>query len=130
MKSFLLFAVVGLVFGGIALGLGFFLWSEVALVQGAAAFGLTFVPAVLTLAWALYSYRSTPELQLMASMGGSGVRMAIALGGGFLLTQSHPETFDGSFWFWILTFYMTFLAAEIAVILRQQPKTEQAAPAQ
>src|SRR6478752_5239940 len=68
MKSFLLFAVVGLVFGGIALGLGFFLWSEVALVQGAAAFGLTFVPAVLTLAWALYSYRSTPELQLMASM--------------------------------------------------------------
>src|SRR5262245_53221786 len=114
MKSLLLFSVVGVGFGGIALAVGYGIWADSALVQGGTAFGLTFVPAVLTLAWAIYSYRSTPELQLMASMGGSGVRMAIALGGGFLLTQAQPETFDASFWFWTLTFYMTFLAAEIA----------------
>lgn len=130
MKSVLLFAAAGLLFGAIALGVGLSLWPDSALVQGGTAFALTFVPALLTLTWALFSYRSAPEFQLMASMGGSGIRMFVALGGGFLLTQSQAETFGASFWFWILTFYMSFLAAEIAVIVRQQPKTEQAAPAQ
>ena len=36
------------------------------------------------------SFRSAPQLQLLASLGGSGVRMAVALGGGLLLTQTQP----------------------------------------
>jgi hypothetical protein len=125
MRSLVQFVVLGLTFGAIALGLGFILWGEDALIQGGTAFGLTFVPAVATLAWAVFSYRTSPEMQLMATMGGSGVRMMISLGGGFLLKQSQPHIYDVSFLFWLLVFYLTFLATEIVVVLRQQPKPEQ-----
>lgn len=119
MKTLLLFVVGGVIFGAISLGIGYVINEETALVQGGAAFGLTFVPAAATLAWVLYSYRTSPEMQLMASLGGSGVRMAIALGGGFLLTEAQPQAFNSSFWFWILLFYLTFLAAEITLVVRQ-----------
>ncbi len=124
MKTLMFFVVGGVIFGAISLGIGYSFSEQAALVQGGAAFGLTFVPAAATLAWVLFSYRTSPELQLMASLGGSGVRMAIALGGGFLLTQSQPQAFDAGFWFWILLFYLTFLAAEITFVVRQQPEVK------
>ena len=128
MKTLLLFVLGGLLFGLAALGVGYAVWQEIALVQGGTAFGLTFVPAALTLGWALYSYRSSPEMQLMACMGGSGVRMAIALGGAYFLTQAQPDIFSSALFFWLLVFYMTFLAAEITLVLRKKPTPQ--APAQ
>jgi hypothetical protein len=128
MKNLLVFTVGGLALGGIALGIGYWAWGEDALTQGGTAFGLAFVPATLTLAWVLYSYRSTPEMQLLASLGSSGMRMAIALGGGFLLTNAQPETFSTPFWFWLVLFYLALLAFEITLVIRQQPKLESPQP--
>ena len=124
MKSFALFVCGALVFGAASLGLGYALWDMDALVQGGAAFALAFVPAAGTLAWVLYTYRTTPQLRLMASLGGSGFRMMIALGGGLYLTNSEPQTFDLAFWSWLVWFYLVLLAFEITILVRQLPKLD------
>jgi hypothetical protein len=122
MKTLIAFAVGGLVFGGVSLGFGHWLCDEQAILQGYVAFGLSFVPALATLAFVLFSYRASPDLQLLASLGGSGLRMLIALGGGFFLTQTRPQTFAEPLWYWLVLFYLTLLAFEIGLIVRQQPK--------
>lgn len=120
MKSFLVFALGALLFGAIALGIGYWLGGDETLLQGAVAFGLAFVPAAGTLAWVTYSYRSTPDMKLLASLGGSGFRMAIALGGAWFLTSSQPQAFDMTFWSWLILFYLVLLAFEITILVRQQ----------
>ncbi len=124
MKSFFLFVAGGLLFGAASLGIGYAAWGDDALLQGGIAFGLTFVPAAATLAGVLRSYRANPEMQLLASLGGSGARMAVALGGGFLLTSSQPETFTIAFWYWLMLFYLGLLAFEITLVVRHQPVVE------
>lgn len=121
MKSLILFVVGGLLFGAISLGIGYWSAGQETLIQGGTAFGLTFIPAAGTLAWVLYSYRSHPEMQLLASLGSSGVRMAIALGGGLFLTQAQPQNFGVPFWCWMVLFYLVLLGFEITLVVRQQP---------
>src|SRR5262245_56766359 len=104
MKTLLVFAIGGLVFGGASLGLGWWLGDQQTVVQGCAAFGLSFVPAVATLAWVLFSFRSSPDMQLLASLGSSGFRMVIALGGALYLTQTQPQTFGEPLWYWLVLF--------------------------
>lgn len=122
MKSLLLFVSGGLLFGAMALGIGYWLGDQETLMQGGVALALTLVPAAVTLAWVVFSYRSAPQLQLLASLGGSGVRMAIALGGGYFLTNTQPQFFDTPFWCWLLLFYLVLLGFEITLLVRQQPK--------
>lgn len=124
MRTWLLFFGGGLVFGAVSLGLGYWFEAPHAFVQGGTAFGLSFVPAAAALAWVLHSYRSSPEMQLLASLGSSGLRMAIALGGGFFLTQVQPQNFAEPFWYWLVLFYLTLLAFEITLVVRQQPKLD------
>jgi hypothetical protein len=124
MKTLLLFGAGALLFGAAALGLGFCCWGEEMLLQGAAAFGITLAPAALTLAWVLYSFRTTPDMRLLASLGGSGFRMAIALGGGYFLTSAQPDTFGKPFWCWVVLFYLTLLAFEMTLLVRQEPKLD------
>jgi hypothetical protein len=121
MKSLVFFVVGALVFGAVTLGIGYWLGGNESLLQGAVAFGLAFVPAAGTLAWITYSYRSTPDMKLFASLGGSGIRMAISLGGAWFLTNSQPQTFDMTFWWWLILFYLVLLAFEITILVRQQP---------
>jgi hypothetical protein len=124
MKSFLLFVAGALLFGALALGLGYAVWPEDVLIQGSTAFGLAFVPAALTLAWVLYAYRTAPDMRLLAGLGGSGFRMAIGLGGGFFLTSVQPEAFGKPFWCWLVLFYLTLLAFEMTLLVRQQPELD------
>jgi hypothetical protein len=63
-------------------------------------------------------------MQLLASLGSTGVRMAIALGGGYLLTATQPQLFDMPFWAWLIFFYLGLLAFEITLLVRQQPKLD------
>ena len=129
MKSLGLFFAGALLFAGISLGIGYGVAGDDIVVQGSAAFGLTFVPAAFTLAWVLFSFRSAPELQLLASLGGSGLRMAIALGGGFFLTNTQPQTFGNPFWSWLILYYLVLLAVEITLVVRQAPKPNGSAKA-
>ena len=129
MKTLVVFVGGALLFGAVVLSAGYCFWETDALVQGATAFALAFIPALLTLAWAVFSYGSAPEMQLMASLGGTGVRMAIALGGGYLLTSALPQLFDMTFWYWLLVFYLGLLGFEIALLARQQPTMSGPPPA-
>lgn len=123
MKSLVVFFVGGLAFGAISLTAGMWLIGSEDWIPGGTAFGLTFLPALATLAWVVYSYRASPELQLAAALGGSGIRMGIALGGGYFLTQQRPDEFDTTFWAWLAWFYLVLLAFEITLLVRQQPAT-------
>jgi chromate transport protein ChrA len=124
MKSLVLFLGGASLFGALALGLGYLIAGEEMLLPGSVAFALAFVPSAVTLAWITFSYQAVPDMKLLASMGGSGIRMAIALGGGYFLTTSQPQNFDTTFWYWLLLFYLTLLALEITLLVRQQPEID------
>jgi hypothetical protein len=128
MIRLLLFIVGALLFGAAALGVGYSVWGESALVQGGVAFALAFVPAAGTLAWVVWSYRHEPEMRLMAGLGGSGVRMMVALGGGYFLTNTYPETFGFEFYSWLTLFYLVLLFFEMAILVQQDNKMNQPAP--
>ena len=123
MKPLLLFIVGALLFGAVSLGLGYLVWEDAALIQGGVAFGLAFVPAAATLAWVIWSYRTVPDMRLIASLGGSGVRMMIALGGGYVLTNTYAETFKVEFFFcWLAWFYLVLLFFEMALLVQQDER--------
>jgi hypothetical protein len=122
MKSLVLFIFGASLFGAFSLGIGYWAAERETIVQGSVAFALTFVPAAATLAWVVLSYRSAPEMRLLASLGGSGVRLAVALGGGLFLMNTKPQLSDTPFWCWLVLFYLVFLGLEITLLVRQQPK--------
>jgi hypothetical protein len=124
MKSLVLFVTGSLIFAAAAFGIGNLVGGAETLVQGGAAFALTFVPAAITLAWVVISYRSDPSMMLLASLGASGIRMAVALGGAFFLTQAYPDEFATPFWLWLVLFYPVILALEITLLVRQGPKLD------
>jgi hypothetical protein len=120
MKSVVVFTVAGLLFGLAALGVGYGFGDDRLLLQGAVAFGLAFVPAAATLAWVSLSYQADHQMILLASLGGSGIRLAIALGGAWMLANWQPDTFTGTFWLWLILFYLVLLTFEITILVRQQ----------
>jgi hypothetical protein len=122
MKRLLVFLAGSTLFGIAALGLAYAMGGTEHLIQAATALGLTFVPAAVTLGWVLWSYQSDPGMMLLASLGASGIRMAVALGGGYFLAQVYPNDFDTPFWLWLALLYPVFLAFEIALLVRQDPK--------
>jgi hypothetical protein len=93
-------------------------YGELALIQSGVALALSLVPAVATLIWADRVWKNSPEMQLLAALGGSGVRMAIVLGVGACLYFQYPETFSAAFLVWLLIFYLVFLALEMTLLLR------------
>lgn len=119
MKTFAWFLALCLAIGGVALLPGWLLYEHDLWLPCAAAWGLSFVPAALTLGWALGAFAGQAETQLLAVMGGSLLRMAAALGGGFFLSHRWPDRFDTGFWILLLGNYLAILAAEIAVIVRR-----------
>jgi hypothetical protein len=94
----------------------------------AAAFGLAFVPALATMAWAVLAFRTDPGLMLLAGLGGSGARMMVSLGGGFLLHQLDPGAFAVPFFLWLAVFYLLLLALEVTLLVRGQPMDRATAP--
>ena len=93
-------------------------WGDVVWLQSLTALTLCLVPALLTMAWALWA-GNAPEKQLVAVLGGSGLRMVFALGGGLLLYETLPEMFTNGFWLWMALFYMFILALETILVLNK-----------
>src|SRR5262245_3721221 len=109
----------------IALGLAlaypaWLLGGESALIQEATALGLCMIPAVATSLWRAQSATASPEMQLMAVLGGSGVRLAVVLGCGVLLYWNLRDTYTDSFWIWLLVFYLFTLGLEVGLAIREQ----------
>jgi hypothetical protein len=97
-------------------------WGELALIHSAAAWVLCVLPALATAVWAL-RHNMTPEARVIAVLGGSGIRLAASLGGGFGLTQLFPEMFPRIFWLWVGVFYLVMLTLEVMLIIRPQPNS-------
>jgi hypothetical protein len=111
-----------LLWAGLVLGLrGRDFAPDTAVITVAA--GLCLVPSLLALAWASWSVGQTPEQQLLATLGGTGVRMFIVLAVGLVLTSTVPyfaERQQG-FWISVLVFYLLYLALEVAILLIGRP---------
>jgi hypothetical protein len=80
---------------------------------------LCFVPAALTLAWAMSVSSQDAQQQLLLVVGGGGVRVFVVLVAGLLLTSYVPyfQERSSAFLFWLLAAYLFTLALEMALIL-------------
>lgn len=112
------------VWGG-AFVLAWLLWSdyrESLLPCSLTAMILCLVPTVLTFLWSSWGLKNNPHQQLLATLGGTGVRMFFVLGVGLLLSMAVGFFRENQlqFWLWILVFYLSTLALEMALILRAQ----------
>ncbi len=90
-------------------------------VYSAVAMLLCLVPTAVTLAWARRAALQSPGQQLMAVMGGTGLRMAVVLGCGVLLYLSAPYFEQRAFWIWLLVFYLFTLTWEMVLLLAERP---------
>ena len=95
-----------------------FRWGgESALVFSAVALVLCLVPTAATLWWAASSFQGPPEPQLVAVMGGMGVRVLVVLGGGMALYFLEPYFHQAGFWIWVVVAYLFTLTLEIVILL-------------
>jgi hypothetical protein len=108
----------------VAAGLVYFLAEEETrqqvLVYSAVAAALCLVPMTATLLWISWGTHQSPDQQMVAVLGGSGVRMFAVLGVGLALTSTSPYFRQGSFWFWVLAFYLFTLTLELVIVVRGQ----------
>jgi hypothetical protein len=93
------------------------LGEDQAVLLSTVAMALCLLPAIATMAWALRAGTSS-ESQLLMILGGTGVRMGIALGGGLLLHFSFPDSFTASFWILLVVFYVFTLSLEVTLLVR------------
>jgi len=100
------------------------LGGEQALIFSLVAVALCLTPTVLTLLWADWSVRQSPEQQLTMVLGGTGVRMGFVLGVGLLLYTLMPYFQQQSFWLCLLVFYLFTLALEIVLVVRSRVAAE------
>jgi hypothetical protein len=116
MKRVLLLVAVGVGLWLVLLGPAWWWYGEPALLHSGVALALSLVPAVATMLWA--TGNNAPERQLLAALGGSVVRMGVALGVGAFLFFEYPQTFSAAFLGWVLVFYLVLLALEVTLLLR------------
>ena len=67
----------------------------------------------------------SPQEQLIAVMGGTGVRMLFVLAGALVFALAIPY-FQGqaAFWLWLLVVYAAALALDVALILAGRPASK------
>lgn len=112
----------------------FAFWAVVALPArhfgGSPAFAYSLVALLMCLAptalvawWRGGALMRSPEQRLLATLGGSGLRMATVLGGGLALASAGPHFRHASFWVWLLVFYLVTLFLELSLLLAEsQPE--------
>src|SRR5262245_23758339 len=88
----------------------------------ATAMGLCLVPAAITLWWSARAAAGAPERQLVALLGGTGIRLAVVLGVGMALTLGLPDLFSKAFLVWLLAFYLFTLFVEVRLLLPAREK--------
>jgi hypothetical protein len=114
-------AVAWLLAAMVAYGLG----AESAIAHSAAAFLLCLLPTSLTLAWSR-SVMSTgsPEGQLLAVLGGTGVRLLFAVGGALVLFHGTILFHERAFWQWVVGAYLVTLGLEVGLVVRSQNQSQ------
>jgi hypothetical protein len=78
---------------------------------------LCLIPTALTLIWCSVALQQSPENQLTAVMGGTGVRLLSVLLAGWALHSNVAFYQHDSFWNWLLGAYLFTLALEMTLLL-------------
>jgi hypothetical protein len=125
-KRTLLTFVLGYVAGWLAIvGFCFLRWHKEGLLCAAITGGVCLIPTAISLAWSLLAAnRSGPE-QLLALMGGMGLRMLFVLAVSLLVFLSWKEWFEEikereyAFWGSLLVGYLFGLGWETFLLARR-----------
>jgi hypothetical protein len=95
----------------------FRLGGEPAILFSTVALLLCLGPTVLTMLWTRWATAQSPEQQLVAVLGGTGVRMGLVLTVGLALYRWSPSFSHVRFLFWLLVFYLLTLALEMTLLI-------------
>jgi len=103
--------------------------DEWALLFSGTALLICLVPAAVTLWWADHAFRQDPQGQVLAVLGGTGVRMFAVLVIALVLSLRVPP-FKGnwSFLVWLVVCYLFILALEIYLVLRGRSGSSDPSP--
>jgi hypothetical protein len=102
------------------------LWGPAMYVDAAVACGLCLLPTLAACAAADRAFRNSPQRQVLAFLGGSGLRMLVVLSAGLVLYLLVPYFKDQGavlFWGWLLVFYLFTLGVEVALLLQPSKPT-------
>jgi hypothetical protein len=91
-----------------------------ALLETLVACALCLVPMTLTMIWCHRAFRTSPEQQLAAALGGTGLRMLFVIGAGIALYHNVEELNRAAFLLWVVAFYLCTLTLEVVLIVRRQ----------
>jgi hypothetical protein len=100
------------------------LGGDTAVIYSAVAGVVCLVPAGATLLWGRWAFQSAPEQQLLAVLGGTGVRMVLVIGVGIALFLLSEYFHQPSFLVWLIVFYLVTLALEISLLLMSRSARE------
>lgn len=92
------------------------LWGDSAVVFSATAGLLCLVPTAATLVWSQRAFQKAPQWQLVATLGGTLVRMLFVVGAGLVLFLTVQEFQQKRFWLWLIAFYLVTLTLEMMLL--------------
>jgi hypothetical protein len=107
----------------------FLLGGQEGVMFSAVAAVLCMVPTAATLVWCDLVLGGSPEQQLMAVFGGTGIRIIFVLGSAMILYQALEMFHATAFWLWIVVFYLATLTWEMTLVVRRQTAMDKAAQA-
>jgi hypothetical protein len=104
------------------------LGGDEALLLSGVAFLLCLVPTALTLAWCHTALGGSPEQQLLAVLGGSGVRMLFVIAAALVLFHTTEVFHRRGFLLWVIAAYLVTLTLEVVLVARRQTRLERPEP--
>ena len=105
---------------GLAAAPAWYFGGNQALVETVVACVLCLVPMTLTMVWCHQAFRTSPEQQLAAALGGTGLRMLVVIGCGIGLYHAVEQLNRTTFLLWVVAFYLGTLTLEVVLIVRRQ----------
>ncbi len=72
-----------------------------------------------TLLWCQRTFTSSPEQQLLAVLGGTGLRLVVVLAGGIALYHQVEALNRPAFLIWVVVFYLATLTLEIMLVAQR-----------
>jgi len=81
---------------------------------------LCLAPMTATMLWCHYALRGAPEQQLLAVLGGTGVRLFVVLLGSIGLFFAVDALARPAFLVWVVVFYLLTLTLEVILVVQRQ----------
>ena len=90
------------------------------LVFAGVAVTLSLVPGILTMLWAGWAHSQNPQMEALAVLGGTGIRMFGVLLVALAMFQGTELFRKPSFLLWVAGAYVFLLAVEVVLLVRSQ----------